>query len=55
MVVQAIVDVVGFYEKLKFRKNGPLAGKLQPMIKGTSMYYVIKIWSFFNKKNNLKE
>ena len=33
MVAHAILDVVGFYEKQGFRKNGPLAGKLQPMIK----------------------
>ena len=33
MVVHAIVDVVGFYEKQGFRKNGPLAERLQPMIK----------------------
>ena len=35
MVVHAIYDVVGFYEKQGFRKNGPylIAEKLQRMIK----------------------
>ena len=33
MVVDAVYNVVGFYEKQGFRKNGPLAEKLQPRIK----------------------
>ena len=33
MVLESIQNVTTFYEKCGFKKNGPLLGELQPMIK----------------------